>query len=346
MSKNKYTLINNNNTKTNKITKKDIKKATKKAINRIKNWSQYNEGLVSRGSFKRLAKFAIRAINKELRSKEWKKHSHPGSPKRYPDALILIIAVYREIFSLTFRDAEGFARDVFEEFGVEIPDYTTIERRMSKLQLSLKLDQRRLKGERYLMVDSTGYKVFGEGEWKVFKHGADGRRLWIKVHYVVDYISEQIVAFSVSIYTAGDNLEAPKLLHQAKTNLTRKGSKITIVLGDGAYNTKALKKIVEEEYGAELIAPPKIKPRSGGTQFIGANTKDNERCNEIGRDNWKKETGYHKRSLVETNMFRQKSSFGDRLRCRKIENQVAEIGLRVMIQNMWTNEWMPKYTKA
>lgn len=117
------------------------------------------------------------------------------------------------------------------------------------------------------------------------------------------------------------------------------------MLGDGAYNTKALKKYIEAECRAKLISPPRIKPKTKGAKFIGADSEANERCNEVGRDQWKEETGYHKRSLVETNMFRLKSPFGDKLRCRTKENQMTEIKIRVMVLNMWTNNWMPKYTK-
>ena len=334
---------NTNITHINNITKTTNNNKT--AITRIKNWSGYNAGMVDRGSFRKLAKLAVKAIKKEVHSKAWNHHKSAGRPKNYPDSLILIIAVFREIFGMTFRQSEGFAKDVFEEFGIDVPNYTTIERRMGKLKIDLRLDKRRLKGDLYIMADSTGYKIFGEGEWKTYKHGRTKKRVWVKVHYAVDYASQQIVGLTVTIHTRGDNLEAENLLKETKKNLGNKSDNIVEVLGDGAYNTKALKKYVEEEYGAKLISPPKIKPKTNGTKFIGADSEANERCNKVGRDQWKDEVNYHKRSLVETNMFREKSPFGDRLRCRTKENQIAEITIKAMILNIWTNKWMPKYTK-
>ena len=339
-NKNKNTLINNNTTKSAKNVKNN------KALTRIKDWSSYNAGMIDRGHFRKLAELAVSEIKKEISSRAWKQHKAAGRPKTYPDALILVIAVFREIFGMTFREAEGFAKDVFEEFGISVPDYTTIERRIGELKIDLHLDKRRLKSDLYIMADSTGYKVFGEGEWKTYKHGRSKRRVWAKVHYAVDYASQQIVGLTVTIHTRGDNLEAENLLEEVKRNLGNKSDNIAEVLGDGAYNTKALKKYVEEECKAKLISPPKIKPKSGGTKFIGADNEANERCNEIGRDQWKDEVGYHKRSLVETNMFREKSPFGDKLKCKTIKNQIAEITIRAMILNIWTNEWMPKYTKT
>lgn len=337
-NKNKNTLINNNNTKTDNI-------SNNKAVNRIKDWNSYNDGMISRGKFKKLAKIAVKQIKKEMRSKSFRQHKTPGRPKEYPDSLILIIAVYREIFGMTFREVVGFAKDVFEEFSIKVPDYTTIERRLGKLEIDLHLDKRRLNGDLYILADSTGYKIFGEGEWKTYKHGRSKKRIWVKVHYAVDYASQQVVGLTVTIHTKGDNLEAPNLLNEVKKNLGNKSNNIVEVEGDGAYNTRALKKFVEEDCHAKLITPPKIKAKTDGKKFIGADEEANKRCEEIGRAQWKEEVGYHKRSLVETNMFRQKSPFGDRLKCRKIENQVAEINIRAMIVNIWTNTWMPRYTK-
>lgn len=351
-SKNKNTLTNNNNTKINKNTNKNNKAVrinnnaiNNKAITRIKNWSRYNEGMINRGRFRELTKIAVRQIGQEAASRAFKQHKSSGHPKEYPDALILIIAVYREIFQLSFREVEGFARDVLKEFNIEVPNYVTIERRIGSLHIDLRLDKRRLKGDLYVLADSTGYKIFGEGEWKAYKHGRSKKRIWAKAHYAIDYNSQQIVGLTVTIHTRGDNLEAPNLLDKAKKNFGSKGNNIAEVADDGAYNTRALKKFVEEECKAKLITPPKIKAKSNGKKFIGADIEANKRCEEVGRKQWKEEVGYHKRSLVETNMFRLKSPFGDKLRCRTIKNQTAELTIRAMILNIWTNKWMPKYTK-
>ena len=352
--------MNNNNTKINKIhnknkiSSKNNNEASNrasneigdKAVTRIKNWSDYNEGMVNRGSFRELAKVAVKQIKKEMNSKAFKQHKGPGCPKKYPDALILIIAVFREVFDQSLRGVEGFSKDVFQEFGIAVPKYCTIDRRITELNIDLHVDKRRLKGDLYILADSTGYKIFGEGEWKAFKHGRSKKRMWTKVHYAVDYTSQQVVGLTVTNHTRGDNLEAPNLLNEVKKNLGSENDNIAEVDGDGAYNTKALKKFVEEEVHAKLITPPKIKTKSDGKKFIGADKEDNKRCEEVGRSQWKEEVGYHKRSLAETNMFRLKSPFGDRLKSRTIKNQVVEIKVRAMVLNMWTNAWMPKYTKT
>ena len=310
--------------------------------------------MAKRANFLKLAEIATKEIEKELRRR---RPQTVGRPKKYPDAIILIIACFREMFNLTYREAEEFARNVFMNFSIEVPDYSTIERRMGDLHIDLHIDKRRLKGDIHISLDSTGFKTIGEGEWKTHKHGRDKKRIFVKVHYATDFSGEQILGVRVTASNVGDNIEAPNLLKEVKRNIGNKMDNVTIVLGDGAYNTKYFKKLVEEECHARLLAPPRIKShktefeknlikRTGKQIYIGANEEDNRRCNRVGRAKWKNETGYHERSLVETNMFRIKSPFGDRLSCRTIKNQVAQINIRAMLLNMWTNKWMPKYTKA
>ena len=131
--KNKNTLINNSTTKINKNHNKNdddtkvVAKCSNKAVTRIKDWSDYNAGMVDRGHFRKLAELAVSEMRKEMSSRAWKQHKTAGRPKTYPDALILIIAVYREIFGMTLREAAGFAKDVFEEFNIEEMDLIRME---------------------------------------------------------------------------------------------------------------------------------------------------------------------------------------------------------------------------
>lgn len=122
--------------------------------------------MVDRGNYRELAKLAIKAIKKEMQSKTWFHHVSAGRPRKYPDALILIIAVYREIFGLTFREAEGFANEVFNEFGIEVPDYSTIERRLGSLKIDLRIDKRRLKGAASICIYEVAHREDEETLWR------------------------------------------------------------------------------------------------------------------------------------------------------------------------------------
>lgn len=335
-NKNQNTLINNNTKST-----KNIKGNTKeKAQTRIKNWSAYNDGLCNRGSFLELAELAIKEAEKELRIR--KPHTI-GRPKRYPDAIILAIACFREIFNLTYREAEDFAKDVFQSFNILVPDYSTIERRIGRLNISNNIDYRRLRGNIVAMVDSTGFKVAGEGEWKVRKHGPGKRRTWTKAHFLTDHRGEQILGVSVTADYIGDNLELPNLLNTLPDKLK---TRIVEVLGDGAYSTTALYKFLEEDNNIRLIAPPAKNSKPNPKLDRGKRNQDIERCMKVGQDKWKEENNYHRRSMIENTMYRVKTSLSDKLKSKTITNQTAEIKIRVYLLNYWTNKWMPKYTKT
>lgn len=332
-NKNKNTLIDNNTTKT-------TKKIKDKAKTRIKNWSTYNEGLRSRGSFLELAKLAIKEAAKELARRTPRRVGHP---KEYPDAIILAIACFREIFNLTYREAEDFAKDVFQSFGIAVPDYSTLERRIGKLDISSNIDYRRLKGKIAVMADSTGFKVTGEGEWKVRKHGKSKRRTWTKAHFLADFTSEQILGVSVTADYIGDNLEVSNLLDDLPDKLR---IRIKELLGDGAYNTSALYKLLEEDNDIRLIAPPAKNSKPNPKLDRGKRNQDILRCIEVGQEKWKEENNYHRRSMIENTMHRIKTGLSDKLKSKTTKNQTAEIKVRVYLLNYWTNKWMPKYTRT
>ena len=330
---NKNTLINNNTTKTTKNVKE-------KAQTRIKNWSIYNEGLCDRGSFLKLAELAVKEAEKEICRH---KPRTVGRPKKYPDAIILAIACFREIFNLTYRKSEDFAKDAFSTFNIEIPDYSTLERRFGDLDIDHNIDFRRLKKAVVAMVDSTGFKVAGEGEWKVRKHGVSKRRTWTKVHILSDFNSEQILGVSVTADYIGDNLEVPNLINNLPDKIK---PKITELLGDGAYSSTALYKFIEEDMGKRLIAPPAINAKPNPKLDRGKRNQDIKRCIEVGKDKWKEENNYHRRSMAENTMHRLKTPLSDKLKSKTLRNQTTEIKVRIHLINYWTNKWMPKYTKT
>lgn len=325
---NKNTIHTNDNTENKNSSKNGKKKQT-----RIKNWTQYNQALVARGEVMEIARRAIRQMERE------KKSHTVGHPKEYADALIMAMACYREMFDLTLRAAAGFTKDVFSHFGIKTPSYATLQRRMSKLEINLPIDRRRLRGGIIGLVDSTGFKVAGEGEWKVRKHGKGKRRIWSKVHYLIDYSSLQILATILTGDYYGDGLAVKPLLEQSTVT-----SELVTVIGDGAYGTRDLYKLIEKDYHATLISPPWKNAKVSKLKNWETRNKYVKACQKIGRDAWKQEVKYHRRSLVETNMFRIKSAFSDRLKSKTIKNQQIEIQIRAFLLNHWTNEFMPSYT--
>lgn len=325
---NKNTIHTNNNTNI-----KNLIKNAKKNKTRIKKWTPYNQSLVARGEVFEVAKQAIKRMALE------KKNHSVGHPKEYSDEIILVMAMYREMFNLTLRAAAGFTKDIFTQFGIKTPTYATLQRRMSKLDINIPIDRRRTGSGIIALVDSTGFKVAGEGEWKVRKHGAGKRRTWSKVHYLIDFKSLQILGVMLTGDYYADGLAVEPLLKQMPDGLT-----LQTMIGDGAYGTRALYKLIEQDYAATLVSPPWKNAKESKLKNWEMRNKYVKECQKLGRDVWKNKVGYHKRSLVETNMYRVKSTFSDKLKSKGIKNQQVEIRIRAMLLNRWTNRYMPSYT--
>lgn len=322
-----------NNKNKNTIHTNDNTKSFKKNPTRIKKWTSYNQALIARGEIITLAKQAIKSMQTE------KKQKKVGHPEEYSDAIILVMATYREIFNLTLRQAAGFAKDIFTQFNIKTPSYTTLQRRMSKLAINIPIDRRRLRGDTVMLVDSTGFKVAGEGEWKVRKHGVNKRRTWSKVHYLIDWKSLQILGVMLTGDYYADALAVEPLLKQLPDNI-----KLDTMIGDGAYGTRALYKLIEKDNRAALISPPWKNAKINKLRNWETRNKYVKECQELGRDAWKQKIKYHRRSLVETNMYRIKSAFTDRIKSKTLKNQKIEILLRTSLLNQWTNKYMPSYT--
>ncbi|GKN93397.1 IS5 family transposase [Klebsiella variicola] len=155
---------------------------------KITNWKTYNKALIHRGSVTFwLDDEAILA---------WYESATPssrGRPLRYSDLAITTVLMIKRVFRLTLRAAQGFNDSIFALMGVPLrcPDYTGVSKRAKSVNVRFKTPSR---GEiAHLVIDSTGLKVFGEGEWKVKKHGKERCRIWRKLHLAVDAKTHEII---------------------------------------------------------------------------------------------------------------------------------------------------------
>lgn len=269
------------------------------------------------------------------------KSGRRGRPFTYNDALIEALYTVKVMLRLPLRAVEGFAKGLAQLAGAgwSVPDYSTLSRRLAKLEVELSAPS--LEGRRLLMVDSTGLKVFGEGEWKVRQHGTDGkRRTWRKMHLLVDRETGAIAAVETTERDVGDSLVLPALLPAELDG--------SYVLGDGAYHTKQLHREVHDR-GGVLHSPPKIGARRWGrtaTQndeaaFVFRNSQVRA-IGMRGRPEWKKKSGMNRRNFVEAVMHRFKSWTGNRLASRTLERQKVEVRLRCKALNaLRVPTWKP-----
>jgi hypothetical protein len=317
--------------------KKDTTPSKKKDKYRIRNWAEYNRSLVNRGSI--TFWFSPDAIKKWYCSQRTGK---PGRPTTYSDDAIRCALMIKAVFHQALRQVQGFIKSLIQLLGVDLdcPHYSVFSRRAEELMISL---GRLLKpGERLNVIfDSTGVKVFGEGEWKVRKHGYSKRRTWRKVHVGMCADSGQVVVGGMSSNNVTDD-EA--MIHMIGL---LEGTPLGDVLGDGAYDTTDGRSALHD-LGGKPIIPPKKNARMQRKNPLACLVSRDEAIKRIrelgeeGRAHWKKEVGYHRRSLVETFMFRYKTILGDRLSAKKPRNQATEVQIKLAVLNQMIKLGMPK----
>ena len=297
---------------------------------RIRNWSQYNDALVSRGSLTLWVDQA--ALD------AWRYHgpAQQGAQFLFSDAAIECLLTLRAVYHLTLRATEGFARSLFGLMGVDlpVPDYSTTCRRAKTVRITL---PKQADGPLHLILDSTGLKVYGGGEWKVRQHGYSKRRTWLKLHLAVDPETHEIQAAVVSEPGVTDEEAVPALLDQV-------GGPISGAGADGAYDRRTVYEALDRR-GARAVIPPrrdaKIQRHGNSAGPRLARDEALRRIRQVGRAAWKRESGYHQRSLGETAMFRMKTLFGAGVSSRKDEQRATEVGIRCRALNIMTHQGMP-----
>ena len=271
-----------------------------------------------------------------------------GAQKVYSDLSIETGLTLRMVFQLGLRQTEGFLASIIKlmELPVTAPNYSTLCRRQS--QLTIKRPSRTNAEPIHLVVDATGVKVYGEGEWKVRQHGVSKRRTWRKLHLAVDENSGEILASTLTTNAADDGSQVNPLLDQIKEPICAFG-------GDGGYDKRkvydALKDRAETQCQELTIIIP---PQENAKIWQHGNCKTpphprNENLRYIrkhGRKKWKKDKNCHSRSLSETAMFRYKTIFGNNLRTRKLENQIVETNIGCAALNRMTQLGMPDSYKV
>ena len=265
------------------------------------DWSSYNQGLKNRYNLNLYISDDIveNWMHKE-RPKIW------GQSPQYTDFAIKTCLQMRYLLGLPLRGTQGFMESIFKQQNIDlkVPHYTVLSRRQKDLVIDLK--RKIPEGKFDIVVDSSGLKVYGEGEWKVRKHGYSKRRTWRKIHLASDSQTMQITACELTKNDVHDGTILPNLLED----------NVKDVYADGAYDWKELHKDVENN-GGKLIAPPRkdavISVPENEAGILTTRDKYVVDIEEKTLAEWKKEIGYHVRSLSETQFFRWKTIFSHRL---------------------------------
>ena len=320
------------------MTKKTTKtRPRQKAVYHLRNWSEYEQALVKRGSI------SVWVSEDMLKRWQYEGPTQRGAQFDYSDTAIESVLTVREVFHLTNRAAEGFMRSLFRilEIGLEVPDHSTLSRRGKTLRVSL---PKRAKGPLHLVFDSSGLKVYGEGEWKVRQHGWSKRRTWRKLHLTLDSQTGEVQAVLTS--EAG--------LHDAEAvvpMLAEVDQPIASAAADGAFDRRSVYQAIQAHSPSAHIAIPPRKDahiwRHGNSNAPPLPRDQNLRyIRRHGRRAWKRDSGYHRRSLAETGVFRFKTIFGEHLSARLRLTQTTQVRTRCRALNMMTHLGMPESYKV
>lgn len=305
--------------------------SAQKGTYRVTNWAEYDRALVARGDITFwFDPQAIQALWLAAPS------GRRGAPVLYSDWAIQVLLMLKQVFGLPNRSVEGLARSLMRLMGLELPvaDHTVLSRRARTL--TVQIERRERSGPIYVVADSTGLKVFGEGEWKVRQHGAGKRRTWLKVHLAVDAEVRDVIAVEVTTTAWTDGEMFGGLINQIEGSIEQ-------IDADGAYDTREAYDIAAQ-HEARLVVPPRenavpwepTHPRTHALADIA----------QKGEAPWKRDTGYHRRSLAENAMYRLKQLFGDTLTSRLFEAQVNEVHARIAAMNRMTYLGMPKSVRV
>lgn len=306
---------------------------------RIRNWGEYNQALKQRGS---LTCWVDQAAVAGWCCQD--KSGRPGASLTYSDSAIMCGLTLQSVYHLPLRATQGLVASLLAlmALALPVPDYSTLCRRRQRL--AVPLPQYQAHQPLHLVVDATGFKVFGEGEWKVRQHGWSQHRTWRKLHVGIDAATGEIEAA----------LSTPRNVHEKDCLgdlLEQVPGPINQVSGDGGYDYWDCYGAIAKR-GARAVIPPRcngqVHPTDKRVQARNANLErirvlQARRRKDLnwGRKQWKRESGYHRRSLVETGIFRLKTIFGERLSARKEPGQDNELLLRCAALNKMTALGMP-----
>jgi hypothetical protein len=330
---------------------------------RLRNWAEYTAARRQRGSLTFWCDEAVLA--------RWvvrERTGRRGRSRTYSDAAITCMLTLQELFHLSLSATTGCMRSLLALWGgpaaaLPVAHEATLSRRRRTLHVALPVRSRA--APVHLVVDTTGLKLYGEGEWKVRQHGWAKRRTWRKVHLAVDEATGELHALDVTAPRVGDGAHLATLLAEVRVPLAQ-------VTGDGGYDSwRAYAAVAARPEHPRAVFPPP-RERRAGQRLRRERPADRPRqrrtpaayrlhiwqhgnckaprlerdehvraIRRVGRRQWKRNVGYHRRSLTETTVFRCKRLFGAHLSARTPAGQTTEVRLRGAALNRMTHLGMP-----
>src|SRR4051794_24901526 len=301
---------------------------------RVTNWAAYDAALRARGSL--TVWFTPEAVAAWAAAP---RTSRGGQPP-YSDLAITTALTLKAVFRLALRQTEGLIGSVLQLLGLDlpVPDHSTLSRRAETLAVPR---PKAGSAPLHLLVDSTGLKLCGPGEWLTEKHGAKRRRAWRVLHLATDADTGRIVVSVLTDKDADDGSQVGPLLDQIE-------GAVASVTGDGAYDrTDVYAEVAVRHPDAAVVVPPRANAVPSDTAETAPTQRDRHlRCiAERGRMGWQKASGYNWRALVESDISRWKRVIGDGLRFQTDGRQATEVAIAADVLNRMLDLGRPEYIR-
>lgn len=302
---------------------------------RVANWAAYNRSLVNRGS---LSLWWDHSPEESWLMREYPKRK--GRRFIYSNSTILAIMSLKALFGLPYRALEGLVSSLLAmaHLKLPVPSYQQIQRRAAKLTPNKALSTKRPTD---IVIDASGIKVYGEGEWQAERKKQKGKKKWMKIHVAVDPKSGEIIVEEVTDSASHDSSLLPKLIKKCPRS-------VKCAYADGAYDTFPCYEALHKR-GIEGRIPPRdgaVTHPEGPSALLPRNKAILALialgCSEDALKLWKKLVSYGKRALVETAFSRFKRCFGERLWSRLETTQSIEVRLKWGILNTFTRLGRPE----
>jgi len=301
----------------------------------VTNWPEYDAALRQRGSLTVwFSEAAVAAWRAEPRTT-------PGGQRRYSAVAIATALTLRAVFRLALRQTEGLIGSIIRLLGLDlaVPDHSTLSRRAETLQLVRPASSTE---PVHLLVDSTGLRLCGPGEWLVEKHGGRTRRSWKKLHLGVDADTGEIIATTLTSHDVDDGSQVGPLLDQARRP-------VASFTGDGAFDRDDVYDAIATRHpDAPIIVPPRSSAVPSSTTETAPTQRDThlQLIARQGRMGWQKISGYNDRALVEADISRYKRVIGDALRSLTDSRRNTEVAVAVQVLNRMLELGRAEYVRT
>ena len=305
-----------------------------KQRHRVTNRAEYDAALRQRGSLTVwFSEEAVAAWRAEPRATR-------GGQPWYSALAIATALTLRAVFRLALRQTEGLIGSILRLLGLDlpVPDHSTLSRRAETLEVP---QPRSGAGPVHLLVDGTGLRLCGPGEWLVEKHGSRTRRSSRKLHIGTDADTGRIVASALTTNDVGDGSQVGPLLD-------RIDGPVASFTADGAYDRDDVyAEVAARHPDADVIVPPRSGAVPSGEAETAPTPRDRRRrcIAERGRMGWQKASGYDWRALVEADVSRWKRVIGDGLRSRTDGRQATEVAIAADVLNRMLDLRRPEYVR-